>query len=195
MHQRADRHMPQLHRVAWLDVQQLRAAGLQLVPNGDTARTQYVRERRVPLALILLIVLRMAQQRDQRCAVRVVLNALDDARHHPRALRVGTLEVDEPVPALVAPALAPDRRDALVVAGARALDALRERLDSSAKAFGGVFGVIHRSNCIDTRIEVHQQKVREQRVERNADGAALQKRDLGLACIADEHELINDRRV
>src|SRR2546426_12229721 len=74
--------------------------------------------------VVALLAARVVPQRTPRGAVRIVF----DRRHARRDAELVAAEVDPPVPALVAAALPPVRDVPLVVAPARALQRLEQRL-------------------------------------------------------------------
>ena len=110
--QRAERNVLQRQRVARQDVDRLagddRVAHLQAVRLQDVA----------------LLAVRVGQQRNARRAVRVVL----DRRDLRRNVALVALEVDDAVHPLVAAAAPPGRELARVVAAARAVQRLDQRL-------------------------------------------------------------------
>jgi hypothetical protein len=112
----SDRHRSQRHCVAWLDVNL--GARNNAIANGEALRSQDV--GKMPI--------RILDERDERRAVGIVFQTLDDARH----IELAALEVDHAVRLLV-PAADVARGDAAVnVASARFLLALNEHLDRRA---------------------------------------------------------------
>lgn len=111
VHERPDRDVADREGVSGLDV----GAGARknLVADGNPDRTEDVP----------LLPVRVVQQRKARGPVRVVF----DGRDGRRDVLLVSLEVDDPVPALVAPAAVPHRGLAEVVPPAASRKTLRQR--------------------------------------------------------------------
>ena len=113
---RAERHVPQRHRIAGLDVNPL--AGDDRVAGAQPLRRQNVG----------LLAVRIGDQRDEGGAVRVVFEPLDGRRR----VVLAPLEIDDPVAPLVAAAAPAHRRAAGIVAPALLPQPLGQRLDRLA---------------------------------------------------------------
>src|SRR6185312_1726349 len=116
----ADRHVAERHDVARLHVDVV--AGHHGVADGETLRRQDV-------GLLTVLIL---DQRDERGAVRIVFQPLDNGRH----VCLPALEIDVAIGLLVAAAAEPHGDPAGVVAAALSELALGERLDRLALVEG-----------------------------------------------------------
>ena len=117
---RADGHVAERHDIARLDVDIV--AGDDGVPGCQTLRRENISQ----LAVLIL------DQRDERSAVRIVFQPLDDRRH----VHLPALEIDVAVGLLVAAATKPHGDATGVVAAALGALAFGERLDRLALVEG-----------------------------------------------------------
>lgn len=119
MDARADGDVPQRHRIAHFDIDGHIAAGNNLLPDLESGRTDNIRKAIRPLLVFnRLAFLLMPDQRNERAAIRIILDALHIARD---TVPVRAAKVDDAIQSFIPATLVSHRDVPRVAAAPRAL--------------------------------------------------------------------------